>query len=97
MEKEYKLREWQAEREGEGEADTPLSREPNMGLSPRTLRSYLSRRQMLNRLSPPGIPHSDFSTCTFNLCNYPASPICIIGVASSALQGYCQNKSKKRV
>ena len=25
--------------EGEGEADSPLSREPNVGLDPRTLRS----------------------------------------------------------
>ena len=33
---------WERDRvctEGEGEADSPLSREPNMGLDPRTLRS----------------------------------------------------------
>ena len=29
-----------AEAEGEGEADSPLSREPSMGLDPRTLRSW---------------------------------------------------------
>jgi len=28
---------WQAEGEGEGEAVSPLSREPDMGLDPRTL------------------------------------------------------------
>ena len=34
----------QAGREGEGEADSPLSREPDLGLDPRTLESDLSRR-----------------------------------------------------
>jgi len=33
-----------AEGKGEGEAGSPLSREPDLGLHPRTLRSYLSRR-----------------------------------------------------
>ena len=36
--------------EGEGEADSPLSRESDVGLNPR------SQRQMLNRLSYPGAP-----------------------------------------
>lgn len=36
--------------EGEGEADFPLSGEPDAGLNPR----ILSGRQMLNQLSQPG-------------------------------------------
>ena len=36
-EREHKQGDWQAE--GEGETDSLLSREPNVGLSPRTLRS----------------------------------------------------------
>ena len=39
--------------EGEGEAGSPLSREPNAGLNPRTLRPELSGRQMPNPLSYP--------------------------------------------
>jgi len=34
--------------DAEGEADSPLSREPDLGLNPRTLGSDLSRRQMIN-------------------------------------------------
>ena len=34
--------------EGEGEADSPLSREPDTGLDPRAQEHDLSRRQMLN-------------------------------------------------
>ena len=37
--------------EGEGEADSPLSREPDMRLDPRTLSSWPEPRQTLNQLS----------------------------------------------
>ena len=42
--------------EGEGEAGSPLSREPDMGLNPRTLDHDLSRRQKFNGLRHPGAP-----------------------------------------
>ena len=40
--------------EGEGEADSPLSREPNVRLNPRTQDHDLRRRQMFNQLSHSG-------------------------------------------
>ena len=39
---------------GEGEAGFLLSREPDVGLDPRTPGSDLSQRQKLNGLSHPG-------------------------------------------
>ena len=42
--------------EQEGEADSPLSRETDMGLDPRILRYNLSRRQTLHPLSHPSTP-----------------------------------------
>ena len=43
-----------------GEADNPLSREPNAGLNSRTLRSHdPGQRQTLNRLSHPAAPMAD--------------------------------------
>ena len=42
---------------GEGEADSPLSREPNVGsLTPGLWHHDLSGRQRLKRLSHPGAP-----------------------------------------
>jgi len=41
--------------EGEGEAASLLSREPNVGLHPRPRDHDLSQRQDLNWLSHPGI------------------------------------------
>ena len=43
-----------AEGEGEGEAGSPLSREPDAGLDPRPPHRDLSPRQTLNQLSPQG-------------------------------------------
>ena len=40
--------------EGEGEADSPLSREPKAGSGSRD--HDLSQKQMLNRLNHPGAP-----------------------------------------
>ena len=42
--------------EGEGEAYTPLSAEPDTGLNPSTLSHDLSQSQMLNQLSHPSTP-----------------------------------------
>ena len=42
--------------EGEGEADSLLSREPYLGLDPSSWDHDLRQRQMLNRLSHPGAP-----------------------------------------
>ena len=42
--------------DGEGEADSPLSREPEERFHPRTQAHDLSRRQTLNGLSHPGAP-----------------------------------------
>ena len=42
--------------EGEGEVDSPLSKEPNAGLDPGHQDHDLSWRQMLNQLSHPGAP-----------------------------------------
>lgn len=44
------------EREGEGEADSPPSREQDSGLHPRTLGPDLSWRQALHGLSHPSAP-----------------------------------------
>jgi len=41
--------------EAKGEVDSPPSREPHVGLDPGTLDHDLSRRQILDRLSHPGI------------------------------------------
>ena len=46
--------------EGEGEADSPLSRELMRGLIPVSRDHNLSRRQMLNHLSHPGAPQRGF-------------------------------------
>ena len=48
---------------GEGEVDSPLSREPDAGLDPRTLRSWSELKETLNQLSHPGahISHGNFS------------------------------------
>ena len=58
FERERQTEKPQAEREakGEGETDSPLSREPNAGLNPRTGKSEgnLSQRQTLNHLSHSG-------------------------------------------
>ena len=43
--------------EGEGEADSPLSRELMRGLIPGPWDHDLSQRQMLNHLSHPGAPN----------------------------------------
>ena len=51
-EREHKQGEWHAE--GEREAGSPLSREPDAGLDPRTLGSRPSRRQMPKQLNYPG-------------------------------------------
>ena len=47
-----------AEREGESQADSPLSMEPDLGLNPTTLRwpEPKSRVKTLNSLSHPGAP-----------------------------------------
>ena len=50
-EREHKLR-------GEGEADSPLSREPHMGAQ--GWDHDLCRRQMLNQMSHPSVPHKSF-------------------------------------
>ena len=42
--------------QGEGKADSPLHREPNVGLNPGIEDHDLSRRQMINQLSHPGAP-----------------------------------------
>ena len=42
--------------QAEGEASSPLSREPDVERDPRTLVHDLSRRQMLNRLNHSGTP-----------------------------------------
>ena len=47
----------QAGTEGEGEADSPMSGEPNAGLIPGPQDHYLSWKQMLNWLSHPGTPN----------------------------------------
>ena len=39
---------WGDKAEGDGEADSPMSRKPKGGLDPRTLESHLSGRQTLN-------------------------------------------------
>ena len=44
------------QREREREADSPPSREPDVGLGPRTWDHDLSPRQMLYRLSHPSAP-----------------------------------------
>ena len=44
--------------EGEGEADTPLSREPDVGLDPRTFRSRPELPVDTSPTEPPGAPHS---------------------------------------
>ena len=40
----------------EGQADSPLSAELNVGLYPRTLEHDLNQSQMRNQLSNPGAP-----------------------------------------
>ena len=55
-----------AEGEREGEADSPLSREPNVGLNPKTQDHDLSRRQTLNRLSHPGAQGSEMFRYIFS-------------------------------
>ena len=47
---------WGGWAEGEGEADSPLSRELMRGLIPGSWDHDLSQRQMLNHLSHPGAP-----------------------------------------
>ena len=42
--------------EGEGQADIPLSREPDVGLNPKIWDHDLSQRETLNQLSHPGNP-----------------------------------------
>ena len=60
--------------EGEREADSPLSREPDVGLNPKT-HHYLSQRQTLNQLSlkvvfrrleTSDLNHTDFNLCSLN-------------------------------
>jgi len=48
---EHKQREQQAE----GETDSPLSREPDVGLNPRTLGLCLEPKADTNRRSHPGV------------------------------------------
>ena len=43
--------------EGKGEADSPLSREPDMGLDPRTLGSQPEPKADAQPLSHPAAPH----------------------------------------
>ena len=45
-----------AEAEAEREAGSPLSKEPDAELDPKTLGSRPGPRQQLNRLSHPGVP-----------------------------------------
>ena len=64
IQRENKQGEQQAE--GEEEADSPLSREPDVGLQPGPRDHDLGPRQTLSQPSPPGIP--SFSTaCLFDL------------------------------
>jgi len=42
---------------GEGEADSPLSREPDVGLSPRTLRSCPELKADAQWTEPPRCPY----------------------------------------
>ena len=52
--RDHKHTERQAERDGE--AGSPLSREPNLGLDPRTLDHDLNRRQRPQPTEPPRCP-----------------------------------------
>lgn len=47
-----------AEEEGQGQADSPLSGEPNTELDPGPLDFNLSQNQMLNQLGHPGPLHT---------------------------------------
>ena len=75
--------------EGEGETDSPLSREPYVGLNPRT--HDLSQRQMLNRLSHPGTPIILYFICEthslISVNSHPQDP----GQASFLLKGQLGN------
>ena len=48
---------WGWWREAEGEADSPPSREPNVGLHPRTLGSWPEPKAEAYPTEPPGRPH----------------------------------------
>ena len=50
---------------GEGEADSPVGKEPDGGLNPGTLRYDLSQTQMFNQLSHLGTPLVYFLKCVF--------------------------------
>ena len=56
--------------EEEGEADSPLSKEPEMGLIPGPRDHDLSLRQMLNLLSHSGAPIYTYSTLIPVLIKY---------------------------
>lgn len=52
----------------EGEADSPMSREPDWGLDPRTLRSLPEPKATLNRLRDPGALLSVFKESSGGAC-----------------------------
>ena len=89
-------KEWASKREraqaggrakGEGEADSPLSREPDVGLDPGTPGSWPERRQTLNWLSHPGAPQSFFLhfPWTHNMWGHTISAICTIPKVNSSI------------
>ena len=58
----HKQGEQEAEGEGQGEAGSPLSREPDAGLNPRTLGSWPEPKANAELIEPPRCPHF----CHFN-------------------------------
>ena len=66
-----------AGRGAEGEADSLLSREPKVGLDPRTLGHDPSQRQTLNPLSHPGTPilTNLYLSCSLKMRQHPGRRI----------------------
>ena len=75
---EHKQGEQQAK--GDGEAGSPLSREPDVGLDPSTLGSWPKPMATLSQLSHPGTPHFYFKATLSFFRFFPVPPNEMFGV-----------------